>query len=131
MTATASTYDRRQPFPVPLSSELAWRYTGTTGLHGIWHQGALWASAARVLNDSQEVDFGVDAINRAWAKREPTVADRPAAAFVAEAIRAVAESATLLKSMTFVQVLSTLAGTRWDMARTSSRNSSPTHSTGF
>jgi hypothetical protein len=60
----------------------AWHYTNAAGLDGILASGVLWACSTNGLNDSQEVQFGVEAFRRLWDRVKPDlIEDAPVAEF--------------------------------------------------
>jgi hypothetical protein len=60
----------------------AWHYTNAAGLNGILASGVLWACSTNGLNDSQEVQFGVEAFRRLWDRVIPDlIEDAPVAEF--------------------------------------------------
>lgn len=54
------------PFLARLTGGLAWHYTNTSGLLGIFDSGRLWASSLQSLNDMSEGKHGLEVVRRAW-----------------------------------------------------------------
>jgi hypothetical protein len=102
VTTAGNTYYPRQPFPTPLDSGTAWHYTNAEALHGIWGGDEIWASAIRVLNDANEVTFGIKAIRDSWCVRRGGETNTHALDFIDKTIDAVEESAQVLTAQTFV-----------------------------
>lgn len=53
------------PGPPELSVDRVWHYTDTYGLLGILQNDALWATSARMLNDSSEIEHGLELFQEA------------------------------------------------------------------
>lgn len=63
-------------FPTSEPSELLWHYTDLEGTLGILQGRCLWASAVRSLDDTQELDYGIEVLREAWAGVRSTAAPR-------------------------------------------------------
>jgi len=48
------------PTPPPVTSDSVWHYTDISGAVGILDQGCLWATSLLLLNDRQEMLYGVE-----------------------------------------------------------------------
>lgn len=48
-----------------------WHYTNAAGLEGILRSDTLWASSHLSLNDTSEIEFGIRAVESAWAQFLP------------------------------------------------------------
>jgi hypothetical protein len=106
VTTAGNTYDSRHPFPPPppppLTSGTARHYTSAEALHGIWGGDDMWASAVRVLNDANEITYGIKAIQDSWGTRRERETNTQAVKFIDSAINAVGESTQALTARTFI-----------------------------
>jgi hypothetical protein len=82
----------RDNTPPPLTSGTARHYTSAEALHGIWGGDDMWASAVRVLNDANEITYGIKAIQDSWGTRRERETNTQAVKFIDSAINAVGES---------------------------------------
>jgi hypothetical protein len=60
---------------VSVHTPSTWHYTNAEGLEGIVSTHVLWACSTNGLNDSQEVQFGINAFRRLWERVKPSLID--------------------------------------------------------
>jgi hypothetical protein len=59
-----------QVLPPRAGSDLVWHYTSAAGALGILQSGVLWLSAISVLNDAEEMQYGMRLIRERWESHQ-------------------------------------------------------------